>query len=344
MSGDGNREQQTDIDHTGHMPSGPRLPAPSSTGVAHGARPGSDSGSHFGGDSDGHSGSRFEAHSDSGALDDRPDLVLDEFDEKLEAFNALRKSDAAAADRILDQVGATDGVDRQIILELASKRPLGHPDRFPEAHAGAMRALEVLDRNGSGGIRISGLGPLAPVAQYAVQQVVHFLVKSHLRNVINNLSNLYSRREASSLKDDPHRPLVTRARHQTDLIAAGYKGNPLGFPTFILGGAFLSTIIGSLQGIVLSAVDSPIGQIILVLALFGVMVAASWALLKGAAIARRRIKLTTDQPLEALYQTVGRCGRAPQDQARLFALLALILMAVAWIAVPIALGVSLLTN
>ncbi len=204
------------------------------------------------------------------ALDERPGLVLDEFDEKLDAFNALRKSDVAAADRILDQVGATDSVDRQIILELASKRPLGHPERFPEAHAGAMRALEVLDRNASGGVRVSGVGPLAPLAQYAVQQVVHFLVKSHLRNVVNNLSHLYGRREAAALKDDP--------------------------------------------------------------------------LLKGAAIARRRIKLTTDQPLDALYQTVGRCGRPPQDQARLFALVALILMALAWVAVPVGLGVSIVAN
>ncbi|MGH1488761.1 MAG: hypothetical protein ACRBK7_05100 [Acidimicrobiales bacterium] len=272
------------------------------------------------------------------------ELVLDEFDEKLQAFNVLRKSDSEAADRILDQVGATDDVDRQIILELASKRPLGHPDRFPEAHAGAMRALEVLDRNGSGGIRLSGWGPAAPVSQYLVQQVVHFLVKSHLRNVINNLSNLYGRREASALANDPHRPLVTRARNQTDRVAAGYKGNPLGFPTFILGGAFLSTIIGSLQGVIISAVDSLVGKIILVIGLFAIMVAASWALLKGAAIARRRIKLTTDQPLEALYQTIGRCGRPPQDQARVFALLALILMAVAWIAVPVALGLSVLTG
>ncbi len=277
-------------------------------------------------------------------LDDRHDLVLDEFDEKLEAFNVLRKSDVEAADRILGQVGATDGVDRQIILELASKRPLGHPDRFPEAHAGAMRALEVLDRNGSGGIRISGLGPAAPIAQYIVQQVVHFLVKSHLRNLINNLSNLYGRRESASLKDDPARLLLARARAQTDRVGPGYKGNPLGFPTFILGGAFLSTIIGSLQGFVVNAVDSLLGQLILILGLFAFMVAASWAFLKGAAIARQRIKLTTDQPLEALYQTIGRCGRPPQDQARVFALLALILMAIAWIAVPIALGLSFLAG
>lgn len=280
----------------------------------------------------------------SAELDDRSELVLDELDEKLEAFNVLRKSDASAADRILDQLSATDDVDRQIILELASKRPLGHPDRFADAHSGAMRALEVLDRNASSGIRVRGVGPLKPVAQYVVQQVVHFLVKSHLRSVINNVSNLYARREAAALRDDPARPLLTRARIQTDRVAPGYKGNPLGFPTFILGGAFLSTVVGSLQGLVVSAVDSTLGQIILVLALFGVMVAVSWTVLKGAAIARRRITLTTDQPLDALYQTIGRCGRPPRDQARLFAVLALILMAMAWLLIPIALGASLLTG
>ncbi len=278
------------------------------------------------------------------SLDDRPELVLDDFAEKLDAFNAFRKSDAKAADHILDQVGANDAIDRRIILQLAAKRPLGHPDRFEEAHSGAMRALEVLDRNAASGVRISSLGPLAPLAQYVVQQVVHFLVKSHIRNVVTNLQNLYNRREAAALDGDPSRRLLTRARITTDRVAQGYRGNPLGFPTFLLGGAFLSTIIGSLQGFVLSAVDSAIGRIVLIAVLFGVMVAASWALLRGAAIARRRIKLTTDQPMQALYQTVGRCGNPPRDQARVFALIALILMAVAWLAIPIALGVSLLTD
>ena len=54
------------------------------------------------------------ARHSSAELDDRPELVLDEFDEKLNAFNAFRKSDTAAADAILDQVGASDDVDRRL--------------------------------------------------------------------------------------------------------------------------------------------------------------------------------------------------------------------------------------
>ena len=76
-------------------------------------------------------------------------LLLDEFDEKLAAFKALRKSDSPAADELLSNLGAQDDVDRDIVLELASKRPLGHPERFPQAHTMAVRSLEVLDRNGA---------------------------------------------------------------------------------------------------------------------------------------------------------------------------------------------------
>ncbi len=269
-------------------------------------------------------------------------LVLDEFDEKLSAFNAFRKSDHVAADKILEQVGASDSVDRQIVLELASKRPLGHPDRFPEAHSGAIRALEVLDRNGGAGIRVRRLGPLAPIGQYLVQQVVLFVTRSHQRNVINHIANLYARREAAALRDDPHRLLLRRARYSIDRVAPGFRGNPLGVPTFLLGGAFLSTVIGTLQGLALEAFGSIYGKVAVIIILFGVLLALSWGVLKGAAIARRRIKLTVEQPLAALFQTIGRCGEPPRDQAHVFALISLIIMAIAWVAVPLALGLSLL--
>ena len=55
------------------------------------------------------------------------DLLLDEFDEKLAAFQAFRKSDSAAADDLLSSLGAQDDVDRDIVLELASKYPWGTP-------------------------------------------------------------------------------------------------------------------------------------------------------------------------------------------------------------------------
>jgi len=76
-------------------------------------------------------------------------LLLDELDEKFAAFQVFRKSDIAAADKLLGSLGAQDDVDKDIVLELSSARPLGHPDRFEHAHSLAVRALEVLDRNGA---------------------------------------------------------------------------------------------------------------------------------------------------------------------------------------------------
>jgi hypothetical protein len=46
-------------------------------------------------------------------------------------------------------------------------------------------------------------------------------------------------------------------------------------------------------------------------ALFLVLTAASWVILRDAAVARRRIVLTTEKPFDALYETIGRCGGPP---------------------------------
>ena len=65
--------------------------------------------------------------------------------------------------------------------------------------------------------------------------------------------------------------------------------------------------------------------------LFG---AVAWVILRGAAVARRRIKLTVERPTQALWETIGRAGSPPQDQARAFALYGIILTAVSWLVVP----------
>ena len=52
-------------------------------------------------------------------------------------------------------------------------------------------------------------------------------------------------------------------------------------------------------------------------------------------MARRRIRLTVERPLDALYETIGLCGRPPRDNARLVALYAILLTVVAGLVVPI---------
>lgn len=263
-----------------------------------------------------------------------PKLKLDELGETFDAFQILRKDDAAAADEVLTSIGANDKVDRRILLELSSKRPLGHPDRFPEAHALAVRALEVLDRNGSRAIKVNAIGPLDPVASYFVQIVAKFIIRSYTASVIDSMLRLYSRREANALIGDPARPMLTRARIHAARLQPGLKRNPLGIPTFLLGGAVVSGAVSLLTGAV-SALDNwVIAAVVAVIALL-ISLSASWIVLRGAAIARRRIRLTMDKPLDALWETIGRAGDPPRDQSKTFVLYSVILMAAGWFIVPV---------
>ena len=54
-----------------------------------------------------------------------------------------------------------------------------------------MRSLEVLDRNGSRPSRVKGVGPLRPVAEWAVL-LTQLIVRNFQQNVVDNLRHLYS--------------------------------------------------------------------------------------------------------------------------------------------------------
>ena len=271
-------------------------------------------------------------------------LLLDEFGEKLAAFQAFRKTDSDAADGILNSLGASDEVDRDIILELSSKSPLGHPDRFPEAHAMAVRSLEVLDRNGPRPVQTTGLWILNPVASFLVQQVAHFIVRSHQATVADEMLRLYSRREANSLPDSPHRRMLSRARLHLEKLTPGFKRNALGIPAFLLGGAVFSTLMGLIQRALNAALSTVWTKVIATVVLGLIMVGLAWVILRGAAVARRRIQLTLDGPIKALWQTIGRCGEPPNDPSRNIALIAIVLALLPWLLIPTGLLVSWLSE
>ncbi len=271
-------------------------------------------------------------------------LLLDDLDEKFAAFQAFRKSDSEAAGKILDTLGAQDDVDRDILLELSSRRPLGHPERFEEAHALAVRALEVLDRNGARGVRVRGLGPVAPIAAFFVQQVAHFIVRSYQSSVADSMLRLYERREANCALTDPNRRMLTRARIHMERVTPGFKRSVLGVPAFLLGGAVLSTLVRALQVALASALSSVWTKIVATIVLGLFIAGLAWIILRGAAVARRRIQLTMDAPLTALWQTIGRCGEPPKDPSRVFALIALILAFIPWVLIPLGLLAGWLTG
>ncbi len=278
------------------------------------------------------------------ADDDGSGLVLDELDETFDAFLTLRKSDGDAAKDLLNTIGASSEVDGDIILEIASKRPLGHPERFESAHTTVMRALEVLDRNGDRGINFSSLGFVAPIAQFLVQLVTRFIIRSHVGSVIDNLRKLYARRESAAMVEDPTRPMITRARVQADRLKADYKRNPLALPTFLLGGAVLGTVFNFIVSAVNAALTNWITRTIFIAVLFLLLAVAAWVILQGAGIASRRIQLSLESPLKALYETIGRCGNPPKDQSRVFAVIALIVAIVAIVIIPLGAGAGWLID
>jgi hypothetical protein len=266
-------------------------------------------------------------------VEDRP-LVLDELAERLERFSALRDTDSAAADAVLDELGGTSDVDRDIVAELAARAPLAYPDRFGEAHSLAMRALEVLDRNGARRVRVPQAGPLRPVAEFLVQLVTRIIVRSYQSTVIDRLRDLYSRRLAWCAADDPSRMALVRARLDAQRATPAYKHKGTGLPTFLVGGAVVSSLGSGLRAATEAAGGSIATASIATAVIFVLLGGASWAILRGAAVARRRIRLTVERPLAALYETIGRCGRPPRDNARTVALYAIVLTVVAGLVIP----------
>ncbi len=268
-------------------------------------------------------------------LPERKPLVIDEIGDTLERFRLLRKSDAAATDDLLDGLGASSQVERDIILQLSATRPLGHPERFVDAHGLALRSLEVLDRNGSRASKPPrALGPLRPVASFFIQLVTRFLVKQHQRSVIDSIKDLYLQRLAWCRADDPARPMLLRANRDVQRAADTFKNNPVGVPTFLLGGFLVSGIGSLLRSLSDAAGGSRTTATVALVVVTILLGAMAWTILRAAAVARRRIKLTIEGPLDALWETVGRAGNPPQDQARQFALYAIVITALAWLVVP----------
>ena len=269
------------------------------------------------------------------ATDDRP-LVLDELSKQFEQFRILRTgADTDATEKLLDQLGAKDPVEAQIVLELSAQRPLGHPERFTEAHILAMRSLEVLDRNGARVPPVPNVGPLKPVAQFFVQLVTRFLVRNHQADVIDAIRNLYTRRLAWCGPDDPSRMPMIRARLDAERVALTYKSNPIGVPTFVAGGAAVSGLASVLRSASQAAIGSRLAAGLAIASAFLVLAFLSWVILRGAAVAHHRIRISVEEPLKALWETIGRCGKPPEDDAQTFAVYAIILTVIGWLLIPL---------
>jgi hypothetical protein len=267
-------------------------------------------------------------------------LVLDELSERLDTLKLLRADDEAHADAILEQFGARGKVESEMLDQLSVRAPLRYPERFEEAHRTAVRALEVFDRNAARPPSSLKAGPLKPVASFVVQFLIRLIVRDYQKKVIERMRELYARREANSVKGTPEFGMLRLARWQADRLLPGFERSSLGVPTFLLGGAALSGIASAFQRLIASAAHNPV-LLLVAAAVFALLaLAAFWCILTAAAIARRRTRIALDQPLRALWETIGAAGHPPRDQSRQFATYAVVALVVAWIVVPVAITIA----
>ena len=265
------------------------------------------------------------------------ELLLD----KIDALKVLRASSNQERDELLVQLGGRGKPEQDIVAQLSAVRPLQHPERFEEAHRMAVRSLEVLDRNGPRRANVPRVGPLAPIASWLVEQATGFIVRSHLNKVMNRISGLYERREANSAWSTPEHSMLRRARLDMVRMRDGMRTKSLGLPSFIVGGALLTSVASGLQSLASVALTHSAGVIALGVAAVSVLFGLSWTALYSAGVARRRIRLAIDQPIAALWETIGAAGDPPRDESYNFAAYAIVLLVLAWIIIPLAIGIAI---
>lgn len=268
---------------------------------------------------------------DPHAGDDDPELL-----DRIDALRVLRARSTEEKGRLLEEIGGPGRVEQEIVSQLSKVKPLWQPAQFPEAHRMAMRSLEVLDRNGVRSAPMPKLlGPLGPLVGVIVQLVTRLIVRGYQNSLASTIRKLYERREANSIWGSPAHVMLRRGRINAVQVEQGLKSNPVGVPSFLIGGAALSGLFSLIAKGLTSAINDSTGRIILGVVTAAVMLGLSWVAIYAASIARRRIRLTTEQPIRALWDTIGAAGDPPKDHSYTFALLALILLALAALAIPL---------
>lgn len=280
------------------------------------------------------------APADDGGIARREHLLLDELSERLDTLKLFTTNDESRAGAILEQFGAKGKVESEMLAELGARAPLAHPDRFEEAHRTAMRALEVFDRNSARPPSNLRAGLLEPVAAFLVQFLIRMIVRDYEKAVVRQLRKLYARRWANSAKGSPEFGMLRLARLQIERLAPDFEKSSVGLPTFLVGGAALSGVASALQGFLVGALHNGVLLVVVAIVFAALALSGFWCILKAAAIARRRTRITLDRPLHALWETIGAAGHPPRDHSRQFAIYAAILLVLAWIVVPVAIALA----
>src|SRR5215204_3133610 len=267
-------------------------------------------------------------------------LLLDELTSRLDSLRLFRENDEAQANASLEAFGSQGKIEDQMLRELSSRAPLHHPGRFDQAHRGAMRALEVFDRNGpKPPSALKAPKFIKPLANRVVQLLIIAIVRSHQKRLVKELRQLYALREANSPVGSDEYQLLATARIQVDAIIGDLNKSSLPLPAFLVGGAAIS---GSLSIISRSFQVGAWGKYAFAAAFLVLGLAAFWCILRAAGIARRRTRIALDASFHALWEVIGDAGDPPKDRAKMFAVIATALLVAIWLVVPSVIAWALL--
>ena len=259
-------------------------------------------------------------------------LLLDQLSSRLDSLRFFRESDETQAMATLEAFGSSGKVEDQMLRELSSRTPLRHSARFDEAHRGAMRALEVFDRNGAkppSALKVPKL--IKPIANRVVQLLIIAIVRSHQKRLVKDLRQLYALREANSPVGSDDYQLLATARIQVDAIMNDLNKSSLPLPAFLVGGAAISGLLSVIKN---SLTGDQWAQYSFAAAFFVIGLGMFWCILRAAGIARSRTRIALDASFKALWEVIGDAGNPPKDRAKLFATIATILLVLVWIIVP----------
>lgn len=271
--------------------------------------------------------------------DQLTDQIVGQFDRTRQLLSGNSEE---AAEAVIARMGAESGAEARIAAQLAVTAPLADPERFPIAHRRAMRALEVLDREGFRDPPVGRIGPIEPIVQPIVEFVAEYLVKSYAETIAGRLRTLYARREAQARPGSHERQALARARIEMDRLAPGFSGGGVTAPLVVVFGAAVPILAGFGKSIGAINFGSRPVFLSLVAALLVVSLMASWVLLHGAAVAHRRSRLIMQEPLAQLWETIGYAGNPPRDDSVEFATIAVAVTTITWLVIPVAVTLAVI--
>jgi hypothetical protein len=272
------------------------------------------------------------------------DGVAEEYDNPLERLQLLAGDDDAIAG-FLDDIDVQSPREREMLSELARRTQLARPERFDTDHRRMLEALESLRRHGFHGSRVAGSsGPLRWFVRWLVELVARYLVVSYAKTVAMSMRNLYWMREMEAPSNSVALKLMRPARFDANALVEIVRSREVGVPSFVIAG-LLIPLAASIWRIG-SGFTFGSWWIAALVGVLGALcgVGLSWVVLRGTALASRRIRLATREPLESLWTSIGWCGAPPRDKSRSFAIVAIGLTVGVWIVLPTLVAIAIATS